>query len=186
MTPNSIEPRVAIIGLGNVLLGDDGFGPFAVEVFRTQYECGPEIEIIDLGTPGLDLGPYLYGKDWVVIVDAVSAEGEPGTVRTYSEGEFLNGQTQLRLTDHDAGLQECLARLRLVGLGPSEVCVVGVIPESCIFGEGISSRVFAVISVAIDTLVQLLLERGFHCQRRSRPAEAKWSWDFGRRRNDYD
>ena len=93
MTPNSIEPRVAIIGLGNVLLGDDGFGPFAVEVFRTQYECGPEIEIIDLGTPGLDLGPYLYGKDWVVIVDAVSAEGEPGTVRTYSEGEFLNGQS---------------------------------------------------------------------------------------------
>lgn len=186
MTQNSIEPRVAIVGLGNVLLGDDGFGPFIVEAFRAQYECGPEIEIIDVGTPGLDLGPYLYGKDWVVIVDAVSAEGEPGTVRTYLEGEFLNGQAQLRLTDHDVGLHECLARLRLIGLGPSEVCVVGVIPESCIFGEGISSRVFAVVPVAIDTLVQLLLEGGFHCQRRSRPAEAKWSWDFGRRRNDDD
>jgi len=129
VTQNSIAPRVSIIGLGNVLLGDDGFGPFTVELLRTQYECGPEVEIIDLGTPGLDLAPYLYGKYLVIIVDAVSAEGKPGTVRTYRESDFLDCQAPLRLTDHDSGLQESLARVRLVGRGPSEVRVVGVIPE---------------------------------------------------------
>ncbi len=43
---------VSVIGLGNVFLGDDGFGPLAVETFRCQYACGPEVEVLDLGTPG--------------------------------------------------------------------------------------------------------------------------------------
>jgi len=51
MRGNPANPRVSIIGLGNVLLGDDGFGCLAVEVFRCEYECNPEVEIIDLGTP---------------------------------------------------------------------------------------------------------------------------------------
>ena len=50
-------PRVSVIGLGNILLGDDGFGPCAVEMFRCKYECGPDVEILDLGTPGVDLAP---------------------------------------------------------------------------------------------------------------------------------
>ncbi len=66
---------VSVIGLGNVFLGDDGFGPLAVETFRCQYACGPEVEVLDLGTPGLDLAPYLYGRKLVVIVDAVHANG---------------------------------------------------------------------------------------------------------------
>lgn len=186
MTQNSTGCRAAVIGLGNVLLGDDGFGPFTVELFRGLYECGPEIEVIDVGTPGLDLGPYLYGKEWVVMVDAVSAEGEAGTVRTYHESEFLNGQAQLRLTDHDIGLQECLARLRLVGLGPAELYVVGVIPESCVFGNGLSSRVKAATPLAIDNLVRLLVERGLNCRRRSRPAQPRWAWNLEKTTNDYD
>jgi len=55
--------RIAVLGLGNVLLGDDGFGPMAVEMFRSLYECDSNVEILDLGTPGLDLAPYLYDAD---------------------------------------------------------------------------------------------------------------------------
>ena len=120
-----------------------------------------------------------------MIVDAVSAEGEPGTVRTYNESEFLKGQAQLRLTDHDSGLQECLERLRLAGLGPREVCVVGVVPDSCVFGRGISSRVFAVISVAVDKIAELLLERGFTCKKKSCPEASAWVLRFGRTIHDY-
>jgi len=79
----NVEPSehraVSVIGLGNVFLGDDGFGPLAVETFRCQYECGPEVEVLDLGTPGLDLAPYLYGRELVVIVDAktISPQADP-------------------------------------------------------------------------------------------------------------
>ena len=50
---------ISVIGLGNVFLGDDGFGPLVIETFRCSYECGESVEVIDLGTPGLDLAPYL-------------------------------------------------------------------------------------------------------------------------------
>jgi hydrogenase maturation protease len=176
MKQNGIASQVSIIGLGNVLLGDDGFGCLTVEVFRSRYECGPEVEISDLGTPGLDLAPYLYGKELVVIVDAVNADGEPGTVRVYGEDEFSDSTARIRLTDHDPGLAESLAQLRLAGRAPSEVIVVGVIPESCGFGEGISSIVLAASSVAIDNIFRLLLEHGFDCRRRPHPVQPKLWW----------
>jgi len=170
--------RVLVIGLGNVLLGDDGFGCLAVEMFRCEYECDPEVEIIDVGTPGLDLAPYLYGKDLVVLVDAVTADGEPGTVQTYGESNFLDNRAQLRLTDHDPGLQESLAQLRLVDRGPSEVAVVGVIPESCVFGEGISATVLAASSSAVESIARVLRARGLDCRRRRRPEQPQLWWIF--------
>lgn len=176
MKEDSLGPRASVIGLGNVLLGDDAFGPATVTLFEAQYECSPNVEIHDLGTPGLDLAPYLCGKDLVVVLDAVDAEGAPGSVRAYSETDFLHSQAQLRLTDHDQGFQECLTRLRLADYAPRKVIVLGVIPESCLFGEGISSAVNAAVSVAIDEIVRLLCERGFDCERRSEPLQAKWWW----------
>lgn len=168
--------RVAIIGLGNVLLGDDGFGSLTVEILKSEYECDRRLEISDLGTPGLDLTPYLYGKDLVVIVDAVNADGKPGTVRTYRAEDFIHSNAQLRLTDHDVGLAESLAQLRLADCAPSEVIVVGVIPESCEFGKGIGPTVFAASSVAVAQVAELLRERGFACDRRSDPLEPKLWW----------
>src|SRR5208283_6201915 len=82
--------RIAVVGLGNVLLGDDGFGPLAVEMFRSLYECDSKVEILDLGTPGLDLAPYLYDADLVVIADAVHPREEegPGTLSVYCEDDL--------------------------------------------------------------------------------------------------
>src|SRR5271165_2082870 len=134
-TVSPTPKRVCVMGLGNVLMGDDGFGPLAVEMLRCEYECGPDVEILDLGTPGLDLAPYLYGTDLVVIVDAVLAEGKPGTLCIYGEADLLSRRAQLRLTAHDPGVQESLAQLRLVGQAPSEVIIVGVVPESCDLGK---------------------------------------------------
>lgn len=176
MRERTVNPRASIIGLGNVLLGDDGFGCWVVEVFRSEYKCGPEVEIIDLGTPGLDLAPYLYGKDLVVIVDAITGDGKPGTVHTYRESAFLDCRAQLRLTDHDPGIHECLAQLHLAGHGPSEVVVVGVIPESCAFGEGLSSTVLAAGPLAVVSISRVLRGRGFDCRMRRHPVQPKVWW----------
>ena len=176
MSEANLSSRVSVLGLGNVFLGDDGFGPFIVESFRDRYICSPEIEIIDLGTPGLDLTPYLYDKDFVIIVDAVQAQGEPGTVRTYRESEFLGGTARLRLTDHDIGFEESLAKLRLVDGAPGELIILGVIPRSCNFGDGISSAVLSAASSAIDDIVRLLFYRGIRCQKRPAPFQSQPWW----------
>jgi len=166
------QRRVCVIGLGNVFLGDDGFGCLAVEVLCREYDCGPHVEVVDLGAPGLDLAPYLFGRDLVVLVDAVNVDGEPGTVQAYRESDLVHSHAQLRLTDHDPGLQESLARLRLVGRAPAELIVIGVIPESCNFGERISPIVLRATSMAVEKLVRLLQARGFDCRKRSQPGQA--------------
>jgi hydrogenase maturation protease len=182
--------RIAIVGLGNVLLGDDGFGPLAVEMFRSLYECDSEVEILDLGTPGLDLAPYLYDADLVVIADAVQPREEtPGTLCVYCDDDpCLSGaglsetglsQAQLRLTSHDPGVLESLAQLRLAGHAPSEVIVVGVVPESCGLGKGISHSVLNTCMDAVDTIARLLAERSIACRRRRDPLQRSLWWLSG-------
>src|SRR5208283_811701 len=175
-TVSPTPKRVCVMGLGNVLMGDDGFGPLAVEMLRCEYECGPDVEILDLGTPGLDLAPYLYGADLVVIVDTVHAEEKPGTLSVYCEADLLAHRAQLRLTGHDPGLQESLAHLRLSGETPSGLIIVGVVPEACDFGKGISSSVLSACSAAVDNIARLLVEHGIGCSPRHAPLQPNLWW----------
>jgi hydrogenase maturation protease len=168
--------RVAIIGIGNVFLGDDGFGPLVVETFRCRFACEPPIEIHDLGTPGLDLAPYLYGQDLVVLVDAVQAEGKPGTLSFYCEDDFVSRTARLRVTGHDPGLWEALAHLRLAGQSPSELIIIGVIPESCSFGGGMSPVLLESSDIAADSIAGLLVQRGIVCHLRQAAVQQNLWW----------
>ncbi len=168
--------RACVVGIGNVLLGDDGFGPLAVEMFRCRYECGSNVEILDLCTPGLDLAPYLHTADLVVVADAVNAQEKPGTLCIYCEDDLVARRAQLRLTAHDPGVRETLALLKLAGHAPSELIIVGVVPESCGLGKGFSPSVLSTSSVAVDNIARLLVERGVDCRRRHAPVQPNLWW----------
>ena len=175
--PNPGAPlRVAVIGLGNVFLGDDGFGPLAVEMFRCAYDCDPNVEVLDLGTPGLDLAPYLYDRELVVILDAVEANVHPGTLSILCEGDFVSSRAKLRITGHDPGLWESLAHLRLAGRAPSELIIIGMTPGSCGFGEAINPSVLNTASEAAGTIAALLADRGVSCCRRLAAVEPNLWW----------
>jgi hydrogenase maturation protease len=167
---------ISVIGLGNVFLGDDGFGPLVIETFRCSYEHGESVEVIDLGTPGLDLAPYLYGKELVVIVDAVHSAMAPGTVSFFREEEFVSSRAKLRITGHDPGLWESLAHLRLAGHAPCELIVLGVTPESCTFAAGISEQIVQIASEASEDIAQLLRDRGITCRKRTVAAAPNLWW----------
>jgi hydrogenase maturation protease len=167
---------VSVIGLGNVFLGDDGFGPLAIETFRCAYECPPEIEILDLGTPGLDLAPYLYDKGLIIVVDAVHSDAATGTLSIFHEEDFLSHKAKLRITGHDPGLWDALAHLRLAGHAPEELIVLGVNPESCEFAEGISDTIAGTATQAAAMIAGSLLDRGIPCIPRQRPAILKLWW----------
>jgi hydrogenase maturation protease len=159
-----IDDRViSVIGLGNVFLGDDGFGPLAVETFRCRYTYGPEVEVLDLGTPGLDLAPYLYDRKLVVIVDAVHSDLPARSVWQFCEDDFASSRASIRITGHDPGLWETLTHLRLADCGPSELIVIGAEPESCAFGDGPSEAMLSVASEAAENIAQVLTQRGVLC-----------------------
>ena len=178
MSQNTVaeQSQISIIGLGNVLLGDDAFGPLVVEKFRCEYAYDPAVEVLDLGTPGLDLAPYLHGKKLVVIVDAVHSDSKPGTLNLYGESGVLDQQATLNLTAHDPGVGQCLAQLKLAGHAPSEVLVLGVVPECCDLGGGISDSVLAALAPAVKRITSLLNEHGFPCSRRVRQRRPNLWW----------
>jgi len=173
----SAENRaISVIGLGNVFLGDDGFGPLAIETFRSQYACGPEVEVLDLGTPGLDLAPYLYGRKLVVIVDAVHADVPPRTVSAFCEEDFTSSRASIRITGHDPGLWDTLTHLRLAGRGPSELIVIGAAPESCDFGDGPGEAMLSLASDAAAAIAQALVQRGVLCIHRDVAPQPNLWW----------
>jgi hydrogenase maturation protease len=174
---------VCVIGLGNVFLGDDGFGPLAIETFRCEYEYPSTVEVSDLGTPGLDLAPYLYDQQLVIVVDAVHSDTAVGTLSIFHEEDFLSHRAKLRITGHDPGLWDSLAHLRLAGHAPSEVIILGVNPESCEFAEGISDGISSTASQAAAMIAQALAEHGIHCVLRQ-PADTLNLWWLRRSHDD--
>lgn len=126
---NGVSGPVAVLGLGNVLMGDDALGPHAVRLFEARYELPDQVSVLDVGTPGLDLVPFVEEADALVLVDTVRSEAPPGTVRLYRRDEILKHPPQPRVSPHDPGLKETLLSLEFAGRGPREVLLVGVIPE---------------------------------------------------------
>jgi hydrogenase maturation protease len=122
--------RLAVIGLGNVLLGDDGFGPFVIELLLVRYRFPPEVELLDLGTPGLGLVSYLHERDAVVFVDTVAGPGVPGDVLVWGAAELARMRSVPRVSPHDPALIEALAVVRAAGHGPREASLVAAVPGS--------------------------------------------------------
>lgn len=151
---------IRVLGLGNVLMADDGFGPWVVEHLRARYEFPASVEVVDLGTPGLDLVPHLIDADTVVIVDTVKSIGAPGELRRYCLDQILAHPPQPRLSPHDPGLKDTLLTLTLAGRAPREVIVVGAIPERVAMGNALTPALQAAVAPAARVVVDELVAMG--------------------------
>ncbi|HYG70494.1 MAG TPA: hydrogenase maturation protease, partial [Anaeromyxobacteraceae bacterium] len=116
--------RVAVIGIGNVLTGDDAIGPYVVRVLEAAWTFPADVEVYDAGTPGLDLTAYISGVETLVIVDAVRAKGAPGELRVYSKDEILKGAPLLAMSPHEPGVRESLLNADFMGVCPKAVRLV--------------------------------------------------------------
>jgi hydrogenase maturation protease len=155
-----------VLGLGNVLMGDDGFGPAVIGAFERAYEVGPDVEVVDLGTPGLDLTPWLADAAHVIIVDTIKADLPPGSVRIYDQDDLTRHAPQPRIGPHDPGLKECVLMLQLAGRAPAAITLVGVVPETCAMGLELSPAVVAAVPAAMAAVVSALASDGIDVRRR--------------------
>jgi len=168
---------IAVIGMGNVLLGDDGFGPCVIGILAAHWEFPDGVELIDAGTPGLDLAGLLCGREAVIFVDSVAASAAPGELRFYRDGE-LQGALALkpRVSPHDPALAEALAIAGLVGEGPHRVRLVGVVPEAVEVGVGLSPSVSAAAHRAAAFIVTELEDWDYAPRRRRKRAAPLLWW----------
>ena len=167
---------IRVLGLGNVLMSDDGFGPFVVRVLEATYEAPANVEFIDVGTPGLDLTPYLLDAEAVIFVDTVTSKGRPGQLRTYDRSEILRHPPQTRTGGHDPALKEALLTVDAAGKGPRAVKLVGVIPAWIATGVVLSPEVEASVGYAVMAVVEELERLGAHLRRRHQSGKPDIWW----------
>jgi hydrogenase maturation protease len=166
---------VAVLGLGNVLMEDDALGPHVIQALQSAYEFPEGVTVEDLGTPGLDLAPFIMGYSAAIFVDAVRADAPPGTVLTYTRDQILKVAPPPRVSNHDPALKESLLSLEFSGLGPKEVLFVGVVPKSTESRVGLSPEVRDAIPAAMDAVLAELERLGRPARRLAVP-EARTSW----------
>lgn len=171
--------KIRVLGLGNVLMSDDGFGPYVARVIDAFYELPPQVEVIDAGTPGLDLTPFLLDADAAIFVDTISAAGAPGDVRTYGAAEILQHPPGPRLGPHEPGLKEALLTVAAAGAGPTYVQLVGVIPEWVATGTTLSSSVASSVAPVISLILGELAQFGVVLTPRPIARKADIWWERG-------
>jgi hydrogenase maturation protease len=165
-----MTPTTYVLGLGNVLMGDDGFGPAAVAAFNRHYVVEPDVSVVDIGTPGLDLTPWLADADNVIVVDTVKSDLEPGTLCVFDRGQILRHAPGPRLVPHDPGLKETLLMLEFAGRAPREVVLIGIVPLSVQLSLDLSPVVRAMVPAAARLVAATLRRLGATVTPRGRPA----------------
>jgi hydrogenase maturation protease len=157
----------SVLGLGNVLMGDDGFGPAAVRLFRETFEVGRKVVVADVSTPGLDLMPWLVGADRVILVDTVKGNLPPGTIRVFDKVAMLRHGSADRMRPHDIALKHALSALDLAGCGPRELALIGVQPGRVGMGMHLSIELSYALPLAVEGIAALLKRFGEHPIRRT-------------------
>ncbi len=169
---------VRVLGLGSVLMGDDGLGPWALAWLEARWRFPDSVELLDVGTPGPEFFEHLEGADAVIVVDTVKARGgRPGELRLFGRQEILDHGVEPRLSPHDPGLGAALHTAELAGTAPTEMLFVGVVPEHVGMGTEISDTVRAALTAVEEAVVTEFRRLGVGCERRDPPAEPDAWWE---------
>jgi hydrogenase maturation protease len=140
----------------------------ALDFFRRRFQVGEGVEILDGGTLGLSLLPYLEGRAAVILVDAIRGDSPPGSfVRL--EGDQVAPAVRDRLSVHQIGVADLLDGARLLGRYPEELVLLGLVPESLELRVGLSEGVAAGIPILVEACVHEIQRLGYEVV--ARPGE---------------
>jgi len=154
-----MNKKICVIGMGNILLRDEGVGVHAVEALKRKYDFPEGVRLLDGGTLGLDLLHLIEGMDGVLFVDAVDLKRSPGTLAVI-EGEGLPSLLEPKLSLHHVGLSDLLFASSFLGTRPAEIALVGIQPETLEIGLELSKTVMDRFEQLLQAIVEKLREWG--------------------------
>lgn len=153
--------RVLILGIGNVLWADEGFGVRCVEAMAEAYALPEGVTLLDGGTQGLYLLPFLEEADALIVFDAIDYGLPPGTMKIVRDDEVPAFMGAKKMSLHQTGFQDVIATATLMGYRPARMVLIGCQPvELEDFGGGLRPAVAARIPQALDIARATLAEWG--------------------------
>jgi hydrogenase maturation protease len=149
-----------VLGVGNLLLEDEGLGVRALEILQQRYLAPPGLEWLDGGTTGMGLLDVISDCDHLLVLDAVQTGADPGTLVKMTDEE-VPVYFGLRVTPHQLGLSDVLATLELTGEQPDSVTVLGLVPESMEMSLDLSSHIRSRLEDLVSAAVAELERKGY-------------------------
>lgn len=156
-----MDGRFLILGIGNLLWADEGFGVRCVELLHQRYRFSERVTLLDGGTQGLYLVQHVQEADYLVVFDAVDYGLAPGTLKVVRDDEVPKFMGAKKMSLHQTGFQEVLAVAEFTGRYPRELLLVGVQPEQLEdFGGSLREPVRAQLEPALAIALDFLRARG--------------------------
>lgn len=153
--------RILILGIGNVLWADEGFGVRCVEAMAERFALPENVRLLDGGTQGLYLLPDLEQADALIVFDAVDYGLAPGTLKVVRDDEVPAFMGAKKMSLHQTGFQDVIATAQLLGRCPARLVLIGCQPvELEDYGGGLRPLTAARIDPAIAVAVGILADWG--------------------------
>jgi len=160
------EPNVLLLGIGNVLWADEGFGVRVVEHLQKHYRFPAQVRVLDGGTQGVYLIDYVQSADVLVIFDAVDYGLPPASLKLIKNNDVPSFLGAKKMSLHQTGFQEVLAMAQMLGRCPEQLLLIGVQPmELDDYGGSLRSEVKAQIQPAIEAALAYLQTWGIQAER---------------------
>lgn len=151
--------RIVVLGVGNILLSDEGIGVRAVEELGRRYDLPPGVELIDGGTSAMELLDDLANCDLLIIADCVRAGKRPGDLLRLKDEE-IPALFRTKLSPHQVGLPDVLATLAITHEAPTHTVLFGVEPESLVTHMGLTPVVEATLPHLVDAIAREIAAAG--------------------------
>lgn len=158
-------PEITVLGIGNIVLLDEGFGVRAAEALDAAYEMPDNVQILDGGTLGMELMRFIPGTQKLLVIDSINGGAEPGTVFRFTDRQVMEHFND-KLSAHEVGIQDVLAFLKVTGHEIPHVVVIGVQPYTLGAGVDLSPEMSAKLPEIVAMAVKELQAWGIKPQKR--------------------
>ncbi|ULK99620.1 HyaD/HybD family hydrogenase maturation endopeptidase [Bradyrhizobium sp. I71] len=166
----SHDDRILVLGIGNILWADEGFGVRTVEEFHRRYVVPDNVTILDGGTQGLYLVNYLEEADRLIVFDAIDYGLEPGQLKLVRDDEVPRFTGAKKMSLHQTGFQEVISAADLLGRCPKYLVLIGCQPLDLEdWGGPLTPPVRDQIAPAINLACAILAEWGATVSQRAEP-----------------
>jgi len=184
--------RVLVLGIGNLLWADEGFGVRCVEAMASRVALPDHVRLLDGGTQGLYLLPFLEEADALIVFDAIDFGLEPGRLMVLRDGDVPAFMGAKKMSLHQTGFQDVLATAELLDRCPARLTLIGCQPvELEDYGGGLRPAVAAQIDPAITLALAELAAWGItpepgqtHCEGIADPSLQREAYETGRPSED--
>jgi hydrogenase maturation protease len=146
---------VLVLGVGNILLTDEGIGVRTVESLLEKYQFSDDVDVVDGGTAGMELLEIIANKEHVILIDAVNTGAEPGTIVTLIDEE-VPALFRSRISPHQLGISDLLGVMSITGETPKHFTLFGVVPFSMATGVELTSEMLPLKDILVNNVVTKL------------------------------